>query len=263
MDGPCLGSNTNCVCGSVVIPTSGTFCRYEPSSPAGFNPYSANCVARYSAAISPPRWPVPRPSSRSCERKRTCQRMCSGLIVSSALNAVPGSFTETASCAPAGDAGAGLAPPSAHTSRLSVAMATVSTLTTLWTLFCKIIRITMARIDRLSPPRSGTCLGKHGILEIMMKTDGIVTERRKFNDQGNRVITHTRVHALPRLGWSFINYRGHRGYRAKASVGEGAESSINRHPEVRAASGHGSWAPKSVLSAARARRDQFFDPQPA
>src|SRR5438067_1857013 len=29
----------------------------------------------YSAAISPPRWPVPRPSSRSCDRKRTCWRM--------------------------------------------------------------------------------------------------------------------------------------------------------------------------------------------
>src|SRR6185312_1606381 len=31
----------------------------------------------YSAAMSPPRWPVPRPSSRSCERKRTCWRIFS------------------------------------------------------------------------------------------------------------------------------------------------------------------------------------------
>jgi hypothetical protein len=120
-------------------------------------------------------------------------------------------------------------------------MARVSTPMPLWTLFCKIIRITMARIDRLSPPRSGTCLGKHGILEIMMKTDGIVTERRKFNDQGNRVITHTRVHALPRPGWSFINHRGH---RVKPASREALENGVNRHPEVHAAPGRGSWAPK-------------------
>src|SRR5579872_3248981 len=41
----------------------------------------------YSAAISPPRAPVPRPSSRSWERKRTCQRIFSPSIAFIAANA--------------------------------------------------------------------------------------------------------------------------------------------------------------------------------
>src|SRR5690242_13027029 len=65
----------------------------------------------YSAARSPPRWPVPRPSRRSWARKRTCQRMCSGLMVSRATNAGPGSLTD-------GVLGAPPAAPSAQEGRL-------------------------------------------------------------------------------------------------------------------------------------------------
>src|ERR1700751_6081110 len=46
-----------------------------------------NWVAMYSAAMSPPRCPVPRPSSRSWDRNRTWARIRSGLIVSIAANA--------------------------------------------------------------------------------------------------------------------------------------------------------------------------------
>ena len=69
------------VSGRVVIPTIGTRCMYDPLSPAGFSPYVANCVAMYSAAMSPPRCPVPRPSSRSWDKKAAySRRMRSGLI---------------------------------------------------------------------------------------------------------------------------------------------------------------------------------------
>src|SRR5437660_12554844 len=44
----------------------------------------------YCAAISPPRCPVPRPSSRSSDRKRTCARTCSGLMVAIAAKAAGG-----------------------------------------------------------------------------------------------------------------------------------------------------------------------------
>src|SRR5882724_11002052 len=45
----------------------------------------------YSAAMSPPRCHVPRPSNRSCERKRTCARICSGSIPFISANAAGGS----------------------------------------------------------------------------------------------------------------------------------------------------------------------------
>ena len=72
------------------MPTIGTFWKNVPLSPAAFRPSSQNCVAMYSAAMSPPRWPVPRPSRRSCERKRTCARICSGSIFSNAEIAAGG-----------------------------------------------------------------------------------------------------------------------------------------------------------------------------
>src|SRR4029077_13927311 len=56
----------------------------------------------YSAARSPPRWPVPRPSSRSLERKRTCARMRSGSMDFMAAAAAAGSAGADAFGAAAG-----------------------------------------------------------------------------------------------------------------------------------------------------------------
>ncbi len=56
----------------------------------GLSPSSANCVAMYSAASSPPRVPGPRPSSRSRERKRTCARIFSGSMDAAASRAAAG-----------------------------------------------------------------------------------------------------------------------------------------------------------------------------
>jgi hypothetical protein len=66
-------------------------------------------------------------------------------------------------------------------------------------------------------------MGKHGILKIMVKTDGIVLERRKFDDQGNRVINHTRVQALLRVEVSFFTQRAW-GHRVKLRIAEDAEN---------------------------------------
>src|SRR5713226_591436 len=44
----------------------------------------------YSAAMSPPRWPVPRPSSKSLARNFTCARMFSGPMVQSLSSLSPG-----------------------------------------------------------------------------------------------------------------------------------------------------------------------------
>src|SRR5713226_1973576 len=44
----------------------------------------------YSAAMSPPRWPVPRPSRRSWERKRTWVSMLSGRMLCMAAIAAGG-----------------------------------------------------------------------------------------------------------------------------------------------------------------------------
>jgi hypothetical protein len=69
-------------------------------------------------------------------------------------------------------------------------------------------------------------MGKHGILEIMAKTEGIVLERRKFDDTGNRIITRTRVQALPRL-WRVIQQpQRAMGTQEKATIAERAENSV-------------------------------------
>src|ERR1039458_2285803 len=61
--------------GWVSMPTSGTFWKYVPLSPAGLALARANCVALYSVATPPPRAPTPRPPSKSSDRKRSCSRM--------------------------------------------------------------------------------------------------------------------------------------------------------------------------------------------
>ena len=45
----------------------------------------------YSAAMSPPRWPVPRPSSKSLARNFTCARIFSGSTDAIACSAEEGS----------------------------------------------------------------------------------------------------------------------------------------------------------------------------
>src|SRR5690349_9434196 len=59
----------------VSTPTIGTRWKYVPLSPAGRAPASANWVAMYSVASSPPRAPTPRPSRRSLARNFTWARM--------------------------------------------------------------------------------------------------------------------------------------------------------------------------------------------
>src|SRR6266516_542299 len=56
------------VFGSAFTPTSETGWKKLPSLPAPFRPIASNWEAMYLAAISPPRAPVPRPSSKSSER---------------------------------------------------------------------------------------------------------------------------------------------------------------------------------------------------
>src|SRR5690348_13518262 len=107
----------------------------------------------YSAAMSPPRCPVPRPSSRSCDKYLTCHRMCSGVIVSSATNAGPGSFTEGA-LSPL-EAPAPPAPdPSAHPGRLKH---TIRHAEMIFAIPC-IFPCVFPDIDRSLPQQSGVRL---------------------------------------------------------------------------------------------------------
>src|SRR5271170_5597469 len=85
MPAACFGSSEKVVFAGIgFIPTKLICCRYVPLSPPGFSPYSANCVAMYFAAISLPRNPGPRPSSRSSARNLTCARIFSPSIDASA-----------------------------------------------------------------------------------------------------------------------------------------------------------------------------------
>src|SRR3954468_5211135 len=61
-----------------------TFLKYVPSSPPGLIPIKANWVAMYFAAISCPRVPASRPSSKSSARNATCALKRSGLNSGSA-----------------------------------------------------------------------------------------------------------------------------------------------------------------------------------
>src|SRR6185369_8235699 len=70
----------NVVLGSAFTPTSDTGWKKLPPSPAPFAPIASSCEAMYFAAISPPRAPVPRPSSRSSERNLMCALSVASLI---------------------------------------------------------------------------------------------------------------------------------------------------------------------------------------
>src|ERR1039458_3887061 len=82
--------------GWVSMPTSGTFWKYVPSSPAGLAPARANWGAMYSVARSPPRAPTPRPSSKSSDRKRSCSRIRSAEIEPSWASRVEAAMTKIA-----------------------------------------------------------------------------------------------------------------------------------------------------------------------
>ena len=62
---------------------SGTGCSQRPSPAAGSRPMACICVATHSAAISCARVPVPRPSSRSEERKRVPAERAAGRTAAS------------------------------------------------------------------------------------------------------------------------------------------------------------------------------------
>ena len=54
-------------------------CRYVPLSPAGLSPSFAKRSAKYCAALSPPGWPVPRPSNSVELRVVVTSRIVSSL----------------------------------------------------------------------------------------------------------------------------------------------------------------------------------------
>jgi hypothetical protein len=91
------GTKENLVEGSVVTPAIGTFLNLL-QVPAvlsrGFVSSECKLSAIYSAAITPPRCPVPRPSRRSWDKKRTSPRMRSELGFPSPAMAGPGRRTE-------------------------------------------------------------------------------------------------------------------------------------------------------------------------